>query len=221
MGKFVVFSNIKGGVGKTTLCIAFAHYLVSKGESVQVLDADIQKSVVSLRAVDLKKGEKSIPWDVVSSFDIKSDGDVSELIPAMKDNDGWIIVDCPGNLESDRLAPLFEAADALVIPLSYSLYDVDATLEIFAPVIRKINGRAKFIFVPNRISDRCRKGRADLDKARQEAIKELNVYGSVTPKIKDSIVLSTSRLDTVHKLDERQAKAVVQAFDSIMTQIEN
>ena len=35
----VTFANQKGGVGKTTLCVTFANYLVTKGVRVVVIDA--------------------------------------------------------------------------------------------------------------------------------------------------------------------------------------
>ena len=49
MAKIIVFSNRKGGTGKSTLCIQFANYLVSKGHNVAVLDADPQQSIIDLR----------------------------------------------------------------------------------------------------------------------------------------------------------------------------
>ena len=44
MSKIILFSNIKGGVGKTTLCAHFAEYLSMKGVPVVAVDADIQGS---------------------------------------------------------------------------------------------------------------------------------------------------------------------------------
>ena len=37
----VTFANQKGGVGKTTLCVTFANYLVTMGVRVVVVDCDI------------------------------------------------------------------------------------------------------------------------------------------------------------------------------------
>ena len=36
----VTFANQKGGVGKTTLCVTFANYLVTKGVRVVVIDCE-------------------------------------------------------------------------------------------------------------------------------------------------------------------------------------
>ena len=37
----VTFANQKGGVGKTTLCVTFANYLVAKGVRVVIIDCDL------------------------------------------------------------------------------------------------------------------------------------------------------------------------------------
>lgn len=38
----VTFANQKGGVGKTTLCVLFAHYLVAKGVKVRILTVTVR-----------------------------------------------------------------------------------------------------------------------------------------------------------------------------------
>ena len=37
----VTFANQKGGVGKTSLCVTFANYLVTKGVRVVVIDLSL------------------------------------------------------------------------------------------------------------------------------------------------------------------------------------
>ena len=53
MRRIILFTNIKGGVGKTSCCALFAQYLCENGYSVKVLDADIQAPPVvrSLRSI--------------------------------------------------------------------------------------------------------------------------------------------------------------------------
>ena len=45
----VTFANQKGGVGKTTLCVTFANYLLTKGVNVVVVDCDFQHSILKCR----------------------------------------------------------------------------------------------------------------------------------------------------------------------------
>ena len=47
--KIILFSNVKGGVGKSTLCSMFATYCAEKGIPTAVVDADLQQSLVRQR----------------------------------------------------------------------------------------------------------------------------------------------------------------------------
>ena len=53
MNKIILFTNIKGGVGKTSCCALFAQYLCENGYPVKVLDADIQASLSRHREREL------------------------------------------------------------------------------------------------------------------------------------------------------------------------
>ena len=102
---FILFSNIKGGVGKSSLCTLFAHYLTAKGEEVAVVDNDIQRTIARQRARDKENNpEAKIPWEVYSVFDINAKGEAQQLIPILKEQEGWILVDCPGNMETTSSA---------------------------------------------------------------------------------------------------------------------
>ncbi len=64
----ITFANQKGGVGKTTLCVTFANYLVKKGLPVIVIDCDSQESLAQRRESDLKRypsGDTAIPYEVL------------------------------------------------------------------------------------------------------------------------------------------------------------
>ena len=64
----ITFANQKGGVGKTTLCVTFANYLVKKGLPVIVIDCDSQESLAQRRESDLKRyasDEITIPYEVL------------------------------------------------------------------------------------------------------------------------------------------------------------
>lgn len=218
--KLILFDNIKGGVGKSTLCKAFAHYLVGRGEMVQILDADIQRTIVNWRKKDIQnRPDAKIPWDVVSVFDIDKKGDVSHRIQDIKREEGWILVDCPGNLEADRLEPIIDAADAIVVPLNYASEDIDAALDIFIPVIKQINNTAKIIFVPNRVNEKTQKDKEEVLRLRQMALDKLKRTGWVTPRIKDVVVFESHRLNTIDPMDRYQRLAVEHTFDSIFDNI--
>ena len=72
MNKFVLFSNIKGGVGKTTLSAHFTEYLVEHEFPVAAVDADLQASLSRHRERDVKEDPKRpLPWEVIklNTFD--------------------------------------------------------------------------------------------------------------------------------------------------------
>ena len=66
MSKVVLFSNIKGGVGKTTLCAHFSEYLNEKGMSVSAADADIQASLTRHREREIEADpEHAVSWEII------------------------------------------------------------------------------------------------------------------------------------------------------------
>ncbi len=63
----VTFANQTGGVGKTSLCVTFANYLLMKGVRVVIIDSDFQHSILKCRKADLKHyGEDQIHYEVWS-----------------------------------------------------------------------------------------------------------------------------------------------------------
>ena len=48
----IVFANQKGGVGKSTLCLLLANYLVYWKKNVCVIDTDLQQSASLQRQID-------------------------------------------------------------------------------------------------------------------------------------------------------------------------
>ena len=77
--KIILFTNIKGGVGKTTLCGLFATFCAEKGIPVAVMDADIQQSLFRHRQRELQQNQTTnLPWQIQSIS--TSDEDVVEKV---------------------------------------------------------------------------------------------------------------------------------------------
>ena len=109
MNKFILFSNIKGGVGKTTLSAHFTEYLAEHEYPVAAVDADLQASLSRHRERDVKEDpQRPLPWEVIklNTFDGEK---VKAVVKKLKQVDGIIVVDCPGNLNDNNLSILFEA----------------------------------------------------------------------------------------------------------------
>ncbi|MGN0052370.1 MAG: ParA family protein [Prevotella sp.] len=209
----ILFSNIKGGVGKTSTCALFGEYFHEKGYSLKVLDADIQASLSRHRDRELAANPAAIvPWEVIS-IDASDRQGLLSAIDDAKNFPGIVLVDMPGTVNAANLDLLYKSADMAVIPISYDFDTIDAT-GIFINVIRGVVKDLSLVFLPNRIN--TTENRADEMKQREETVKILGRIGKVTPRIKQSVVIK--RYSTVYPLDKYQKAAVEHAFDAIIQQ---
>lgn len=125
--RIVLFSNIKGGVGKTTLCALFASYLAEKGIPVFAMDADLQASLYRHRQREKNVDpDTSAPW-AVEMLNTSDGKKLEETISKLKSVPGIVLIDCPGNLNDRNLEHIYKAADVAVIPMSFDADTVDAT----------------------------------------------------------------------------------------------
>lgn len=213
MNKFILFSNIKGGVGKTTLCAHFTEYLAEQEFPVAAVDADLQASLSRHRERDVKEDPKRpIPWEVIKLNTFEKDK-VESVVKKLKKVDGIIVVDCPGNLNDNNLSVLFEAADLIVVPMAFDVDTIDAT-GIFVNVVKK-RSKAKLLFLPNRIN--VSEGKAKELEMRDKTIKDLNRIGKVLPRIKQSVIIK--RYTTIYPLDMYQYMALEEPFNVIVAEI--
>ena len=209
----ILFTNIKGGVGKTSTCALFAQYLYECGYPVMALDADIQASLSRHRERELAANpDVAVPW-AVSTIDTTDRQSLQSSIEEAKKFEGIVLIDMPGTLNASNLDLLYQVADLAVVPISYDFDTIDAT-GIFIKVIKRVKD-IRLVFLPNRIN--TTENRADEMKQREETVKILGRIGKVTPRIKQSVVIK--RYSTVSPLDKYQKAAVEHAFDAIVEQI--
>ena len=213
----VTFANQKGGVGKTTLCVTFANYLLTKGVNVVVVDCDFQHSILKCRRSDIRKyGEQAMPYDVVER-EATDRQEMIELIEKLH-NDPSIevaVIDSPGSLKAGGLVPLFVNSDIIVIPFHYDLVTVPSTASflMFLDRLRNAVGddmKARLFIIPNLNDGRVGK-RSELviwDNTRET----FSNYGYVTPKLPKRADMQ--RFSTVAALD-MQLKIVEPVFDKI------
>ena len=210
MSRIILFSNIKGGVGKTTLCAHFAEYLSMKEVPVVAVDADLQASLSRHRDRELEADlGQTVPW-AIARLNTLDGTKVKTAMNEYKQQDGIVLIDCPGNLNDNNLAIIYAMADLIVIPMAYDVDTIDAT-GIFVTVIRQ-QSEARLVFAPNRIN--VTEGKAREREMRDETIAVLGQLGTVTPRIKQSVVIK--RYSTLYPLDKYQYAAVEYAFDRII-----
>lgn len=213
----VTFANQKGGVGKTSLCVTFANYLVMKGVRVVIIDCDFQHSILKCRKADLKHyGEEQIPYEVWSQEPDCSEAMIT-LVEKLHNDPGIdvVLMDSPGSLKADGLVPMFVNSDIIAVPFHYDLVTVPSTASflMFLDRLRKAVGsrmKARLFIIPNLHDNRVGK-RSELllwDNTRDT----FSNYGYVTSKIPRRADLQ--RFSTIAGLDLAQA-AVTPVFDKI------
>jgi len=216
MGKIVLFSNIKGGVGKTTLCALFATYLTENEKKVGVIDADLQQSLYRHREREemVNPDIEDFPWEIISIYDIK-EGQIEDVLKKLKKNYDYILIDCPGNLQDNNLLPLFKNTDHIVTPIAYDEDTLDA-LDFFVNTLKEITSK-KIIILPNRIN--LADAKIENTNEWENYRKKLKKVGEITPRINDR--QSVKNYSTIDELTIYQTRAVQHAFDYIKKYIEN
>lgn len=208
--KIVLFSNIKGGVGKTTLCALFASYLAENGIPVIAIDADLQASLYRHRQREQDVAvEVQAPWNV-DLLDTADSKQLKKVMTQLKKVPGIVLIDCPGNLNDRNLEYIYKNADTAVIPISFDPDMVDAT-GIFIKALKSVS-EAQLVFVPNRIITSERK--SEELRQRAQTTELLGLVGTVTPTIKQSVAVK--RYTTLYPLEKAQLDIVEPAFSKIM-----
>ena len=227
----VTFANQKGGVGKTTLCVTFANYLVTKGVRVVVVDCDFQHSILKCRKADIKKyGVDAVPYDVLA-YEANDKQPMTVLMEKLHNDPSIdvVLMDSPGSLKAEGLIPMFVNSDIIIVPFHYDLVTVPSTASflMFIDRLRKaVDGRmkARLFIVPNLHDGRVGK-RSELElweNTRVGKRSELELwentkktfanYGQVTDRIPKRADME--RFSTVAALD-MQAAIVSPVFGRI------
>ena len=215
MGKIVLYTNVKGGVGKTTLCGVFATYLANSGRTVAVVDADLQQSLFRHRKRDLQQNpDACLPWEI-NTLRGRTPEETAIIMANLKLLPYDVIIDCPGNLVDPNLKVIYSIADIAVVPIHYDSDTLDAT-KMFCETFKAHFG-AKMFFVPNGIVS-VEERREHLQQERDKAIELLKAYGTVTPIIKRSVVISD--YNTLFPLTTYQRYAVKYAFEPVINELQ-
>lgn len=208
--RIIIFSNIKGGVGKTTLCALFASYLAERGYPVIAIDADLQASLFRHRQRERDVApEAPVPWNV-EMLNTADGEQLKRVMGKLKEVPGIVLIDCPGNLNDRNLEYVYQSADTAIVPISFDADTVDAT-GIFVKALKTVSS-AGLVFLPNRINTSEKK--AEELRQRAQTTEFLGLVGTVVPTIKQSV--SVKRYTTLYPLERNQLAAVEPSFGKIM-----
>ena len=112
----LLVANPKGGSGKTTLATNVAGWLAGKRQRVALADADPQRSASAWLA------RRPALFPPIIAFDPEA---------RRRDLKGievdWLVVDSPAGASGDGLRDAMRQADAMLVPLSASTFDMAAT----------------------------------------------------------------------------------------------
>ncbi len=120
--KTILVANPKGGSGKTTLSVNIAGFLANRGRHVAMLDLDRQQSATvwldsrpdhlpHIRTLGSKKGE-------AHGNDI-------------------LVIDSPAGLHGKNLAHAVKLADQIIVPVTPSLFDLNASQDFLKILVEE------------------------------------------------------------------------------------
>ena len=216
--QIILFTSVKGGVGKTQLCASAATFLVEQGIPVIVIDIDVQQSISRHRKRDLDAHPSAdVPWNV-EFLDTRDIDSARNMISNAKKLPCCILIDCPGNITDASLNVIYEAADLAIIPFELNADSVDATV-LFAELF-KTRFQAKMYFIPNKVSA-VFELRGEPRKAREDAIQglEKSHLGMITPDIK--LTTNMNGYSTIETYNREKRAAVRNAFAPIVRHIQH
>ncbi|HJE38271.1 MAG TPA: ParA family protein [Candidatus Amulumruptor caecigallinarius] len=211
----ITFANQKGGVGKTTLCMLFAYYLVKSGHPVWVIDSDGQSSIAHFRKKEIADGENmDVPFEVNVHL-LKDKNATDKLIGKLREFKGIVLIDSPGNLNEPGLVSIFANSDFIICPFLLDKITITSTAT-FILLINRLRStlgssvKAELLFVPNRVDGRV--GTKEEKRLISATKLHLGNFGNVTPEI--ALRACLQRTSTMAITDEQTA-ATAAAFDFI------
>lgn len=143
----VTITNLKGGTGKSTLCLALATTLKHWRHSVAVVDADPQGTITDFFEQARAKGNPT-----PTAVQVSSPGEIEETIERLAATHAVVIVDTPARLAAPTRHALLRS-DLAIVPVLASTSSIRA-LRHMTPLLegaRKLLPSLRVLFVPNRI----------------------------------------------------------------------
>lgn len=144
----ITFANQKGGVGKTTLAIAFANYLsLFTEKKVNVIDFDFQRSFYRQWSEDKESnGANLYEVEKISEENIHLTQN-EKVLRQLKESEEVILFDTAGNIQNNYTQVL-QYSDAIIIPYGYSSVTMMSTV-LFLNLLKLIKVKAKIYFIRN------------------------------------------------------------------------
>jgi chromosome partitioning protein len=189
-------SNVKGGVGKSTLAVHFACWLKELGLDVALVDADVQQS--------------SSRWmkEVDSQLLIARVEDPNKVRPTLKELSRLhhaVVVDGPAGLTELNYRILI-STDVTLVPCGPSLMDLEAsqlTIQAIKEAQEAREGKPGAVFVANKMQLHLR-----LSQDMLETAKDIGIPLATTPiRLRQAYPDARSQGTTVFKMGHKTKEA--------------
>lgn len=211
----VTIANQKGGVGKTTITLLYAHYLSQKGIKPLLVDLDHQRSLMQLRRVDCETFDNlEVPFEIVE-LDISKLEETESYLHELSNSSEYTILDAPGNLTEQGLLLAFAYSDYIVIPFQYERKCLDSTgvmINVIEQISTKLVRKPKMIFLPNRV--KSGEGIKSEKEAWAQVDDTMSNYGYLLPPLKE--LTCFKRVNSFALTKEQEA--LCQSVFEIMTE---
>ena len=140
----IAFTNLKGGVGKSTLAVHLASWLCEQGKRVALIDADTQHS----SSIWVQEAEHK-----VRVFPFHDPDEILEQAPRLAEQYDVVIADGPAGMAELSRAILLRADLALVLcgPGILDLRASNTAVRVIKQAQSIRQGLPQALFVPNKI----------------------------------------------------------------------
>lgn len=214
----VTFSNQKGGVGKSSLCVSLANFWSAQGIGLQVLDVDPQHSLMKFRVQEESSDQQHKPKFEIKEFTLhKNISKAREFIMGLKQEKIHTLIDSSGSGLSELNMNIVLYSDVVIIPFQYEDYSIQATGE-YATLLKNLGNsfpdlKRTCIFVPNMVNTKI--GRAS-DRLKWDAWDaSIDKVALRSPRVPLRVCLQ--RRNTLYQTDD-ELNCVTPCF-SYITQI--
>ncbi|MCZ6861333.1 MAG: AAA family ATPase [Alphaproteobacteria bacterium] len=160
-GRIIVFSNLKGGTGKSTTALSVIVGLLRRGKSVASLDLDMDQEALSRYLFNRKRFAKLTKLRIgmpdhhrFTEIDPGGNGaelstrldTLSGLIDNLVAENDYLVIDCP-SLDNPLTRAVTARADVLTSPVNESFLDIDVIGEVRGspPTVTRVGPFAEII----------------------------------------------------------------------------
>lgn len=123
MAKYISSLQLKGGVGKSTIIINLAGYLVQKGFKVLTVDADMQQGTLTAWSALFQQKHNPVNYEHASAHTMQEMIDILEQAESEFD---YILTDAPPRI-AEIMKALVLVSDLVLVPLNVTSPEIWAT----------------------------------------------------------------------------------------------